>query len=241
MRKSAAAAAIIVASAVLAGCARGHSESAGPTVSRNYEVGNFQQIEVAGPYDVDVRTGAKPGVSAQGSQHLLERTTVEVQGSTLVIRTEKQNGFHFGWSSGKVHFVVTVPQLSSATMAGSGDLKVDHVRGDSFEGSLAGSGDLELASVQVKSLKLSLSGSGDVKAGSGQAQSADYQIAGSGDVDAGAIATQQLNVSIAGSGDVKAHSSGTANIEIVGSGDVDVTGGAKCTISKHGSGDVHCS
>ena len=59
---------LIAASALLAGChARGEENGGGATVSKNYNVGDFQQIEVAGPYDVEVRTGANPGVSARGS------------------------------------------------------------------------------------------------------------------------------------------------------------------------------
>ncbi len=242
MRKSIAAA-VIAATALTSACTGGRSESAGPDVSRNYQIGNFHQIEVAGPYNVEVRTGSNPGVSARGSEKLLERTVVEVQGDKLVIHpTENHGFFHFGWShNGNASFVVTVPQLSGATIAGSGGIKVNQVSGDSFEGSVAGSGDLDLASLDVKSLKLSIAGSGGVKASAGKAQSADYEIAGSGDVDAGAVTTQQLKVSIAGSGNVKAHATGGADVEIMGSGDVEVTGGAKCSVNKMGSGDARCS
>lgn len=239
MRKSLAA--LTAASAALAGC-QVRAENGGATVSRNYQVSNFQQIEVAGPYDVKVRTGANPGVSARGSEKLLEHTTVEVEGDKLVIRPEQHNGwFHFGWSShGKAVFTVTVPQLSGATIAGSGDIHVDRVAGQKFEGTVAGSGGIDVGTLDVQSLKLSIAGSGGVK-GAGKAQLAEYEIAGSGDVDARAVQTQQLKVSVAGSGGVKAHASGTADVSIMGSGDVDVTGGAKCNVSKQGSGDVRCS
>jgi hypothetical protein len=239
MRKSAA---VIAASAALSGC-QVHAQDAGPNISKNYQVGNFQQIEVAGPYEVEVRTGGNPGVSGQGAQKLLERTVVEVRGDKLVIHPEENHSwFHMGWSShGKANFIVTVPQLSGATIAGSGDIRVDKVQGNEFEGSVAGSGGLNVAAMDVQSLKLSIAGSGGVKAGSGKAQSAKYDIAGSGDIDAGAIQAQDLKVSIAGSGGVRAHSSGTADVSIMGSGDVDIAGGAKCKISKAGSGDVRCS
>lgn len=242
MRKSIATA-VIAASAATSACGRAHSEDAGPDTSRNYQVGNFQQIEVAGPYDVEVRTGANPSVSARGSEKLLEKTIVEVKGDKLVIHPEKQKGwFHVGWSSrGKAHFVVTVPKLSGATIAGSGDIKVDKVQGDRFEGTVAGSGGINVASLDVQTVKLAIAGSGGVKAGAGKAQNADYDIAGSGDIDAGAVQTQQAKVSIAGSGSVRAHSSGTADVSIMGSGDVEMSGGAKCNVHKAGSGNVRCS
>ena len=242
MRKSIAAA-LVAGSAAVAGCGQGHAENAGPTVSRNYQVGNFQKIEVAGPYDVEVRTGANPGVSARGSEKLLERTVVEVKGDKLVIHPEQQRGwFHFGFSTrGKAEFVVTVPQLRGATIAGSGDIRVDQVHGDSFEGTVAGSGSLDLGSANVQWLKLAIAGSGGVKAGAGKVQNGEYEIAGSGDVDARAVQADQAKVSIAGSGSVRAQATRTADVSIMGSGDVDVTGGAKCSVSKAGSGNVRCS
>jgi hypothetical protein len=234
---------IIAASLLVAGCHARGEEGGGATVSKNYSIGNFQQIEVAGPYDVEVRTGANPSVSGTGGERLLERTVVEVEGDKLVIHPENNHGFfHWGWSRhGKAHFTVTVPQLSGATIAGSGGIKVDKITGNAFAGEIAGSGGLELASVEVQSLKLSIGGSGDVKARAGHAKTADYEIAGSGGIDAGGIAAEQAKVSIAGSGSVRANATATADVDVMGSGDVNVTGGAKCNISKAGSGDVHCS
>ncbi|MFL6830174.1 MAG: head GIN domain-containing protein [Sphingomicrobium sp.] len=242
MRKSIALAAVAACTAV-SGCGRVHAEDGGASISRTYQVGNFQKIEVAGPYDVEVRTGANPSVSARGSEKLLGRTVVEVRGDRLLIRPEQNKGwFHFGWSThGHANFRVTVPQLSGATIAGSGDIKVDKVQGDRFEGTVAGSGGIDVGAMNVQTLKLAIAGSGSAKAGSGKAQSADYDIAGSGDLDAGGIQTQQAKVSIAGSGSVKAHATGSADVSIMGSGDVDVSGGAKCSVSKAGSGDVRCS
>jgi len=235
--------AIIAASATTAACGHNGGEDAGPAVSRNYQVGAFQQIEVAGPYDVQVRTGANPTVSAKGSEKLLEHTVVEVKGDKLVIHPENQHGWlHFGWGHrGKATFAVTVPQLSGATIAGSGDIQIDRVQGDDFEGVVAGSGGLNVDALEVRQLKLSIAGSGSAKAVNGKAQTAKYDIAGSGDVDARNIQTNDVDVSIAGSGSIRAHASGTAKVSIMGSGDVDVAGGAKCSVSKAGSGDVHCS
>lgn len=236
-------AAVVAASAAVAACQVHADEGAGPTVSRNYQVASFSKIEVAGPYDVDVRTGSNPSVSARGSEKLLEHTVVEVRGDKLVIRPERQRGwFGMGWSShGKADFTVTVPQLSGATIAGSGDIRVDKVSGPRFEGEVNGSGGLNVGMLDVQQLKLSIAGSGGVSAGNGKALAGEYKIRGSGGVDAAQVATQDVDVSIAGSGSVHARASGTARVNIMGSGDVDVSGGAKCQVSKAGSGDVRCS
>jgi len=242
MRKSITAVAI-AASAATSACGRTHAEDGGPAVSRNYQVGSFDQIEVAGPYDVEVRTGSAPSVSARGGQKLIEHMVVEVRGGKLLIHPERQKGwFHRGWNfHGKVNLTVTVPQLRGATIAGSGGIKVDQVRGDTFEGAVAGSGGLDVGALDVKSLKLAIAGSGGVKAASGRTQGATFEIAGSGDIDARGVQAQTANVSIAGSGNISANATGTADVSIMGSGDVQLTGGAKCKISKAGSGNVSCS
>ena len=237
------AAAVIAATAATSACSRNRTEDGGPTVARNYQIGNFDRIEVAGPYDVTVRTGTGPTVSARGSQKLIEHMVVEVKDGKLLIHPQRQKGwFRTNWHfRGKVELAVTVPQLREATIAGSGDIAIDRVAGDRFEGTVAGSGGLDVAALEVQTLKLAIAGSGAVKAAGGKAQNASYDIAGSGDIDAKGIQSQTAEVSIAGSGSVAANASGTADVSIVGSGDVEVTGGAKCTIDKAGSGDVRCS
>ena len=234
--------AVAMAAAAAGGCHASVNGDAGPDATRTYNVGNFRQIEVAGPYDVDVRTGGKPSVAASGSERLIEHTRVEVDGDKLIIRPKRRGGwFSFGWSShGKARFTITTSELNATTIAGSGDVRIDRVQGAEFKGVVAGSGGIDVANVDVQSLKLSIAGSGGIKGG-GKAKAADYNIAGSGSIDGGGIATEQAKITIAGSGDVKAHATVTADVSIMGSGDVNVTGGAKCNVSKAGSGGVHCS
>lgn len=232
---------IAAAAAVTAGCGEAHSDDAGPRTQRSFTVGAFDHIEVAGPYDVDVRTGPAPSLSADGGERDIERMVVEVKNGTLKIYPKKRKGFSFGWShSGPVRVAVTVPGLAGAGIAGSGSIKVDKVGGETFEGEIAGSGDLRLAQVAVNLLKVGIAGSGEFT-GAGRAAAAEYEIAGSGDIDAANVIAERADVSIAGSGNVKAHATATASVDIAGSGDVRMTGGAKCAVSKAGSGNVDCS
>ena len=233
---------IAAATAASAGCSQGRAEDGGPTVQKGYQVGNFNEVEVGGPFDVDIRTGENPGVTISGNQELIDRLKVEVRGNRLVIEPERRNGW-FSWnrSRGTGSIAITVPMIRAATLAGAGDMTVNAVRGDSFEGQIAGSGDFRVDTVEVGTLKLGIAGSGDAHARSGRARSAEYNIAGSGGVDAQGISTEDVSISIAGAGDIRANASRSADVSIMGSGDVDVTGGAKCTVSKMGSGEARCS
>jgi hypothetical protein len=235
--------AILSATALsLAAChfsGRAEDRDVGAETSRTYDVASFDEIEVAGPYDVTVTTGGATAVAAKGGSALLDETEVVVQDNKLLIRPKKKHGFRFGWKGGKAAFTVSTAALNGATIAGSGDINVDKAGGD-FRGNVAGSGSLKLATLTAGAAEMAIAGSGGIRA-AGTAQSIKVSIAGSGDVDAGGLAAKSADISIAGSGNVRANASDTADISIMGSGDVTVSGGAKCTTSKMGSGSVNCS
>ena len=242
MRKSIAAA-VIAASAATSACGHSREADGGPAGARNFPVGAFTEIEAAGPYDVTVRTGTAPSVSAKGPQKVLDHMVVEIDGGRLKIHPEKDNSwFHRGTHyRGKVELVVTVPSLEAATLAGAGDMRIDKVQGNSFKGTLAGAGGLHVDTIQVQSLEFTSAGAGDAKLGQGAVQSADYSIAGAGDIDAKGITSTTAKVSIAGSGSVSTNATGAADVSIMGAGNVDIGGGAKCSVHKMGAGDVRCS
>ena len=174
-------------------------------------------------------------------QHYTNATeNVRQEDGALVIRPKKK--MNFGWGkSGKVALTVTVPTLRGAELAGSGDIRIDRVAGDSFDGGIAGSGTLTVGSVEVNRLKMSISGSGNGKAGGGRAKSVEYSIAGSGGIDAKGVAAETASVSIAGSGNVDGQATSTASVNIMGSGNVVMGGPAKCSVTKLGSGSVRCN
>lgn len=231
------------AAVALAACGTGNAQDGGPAVSRTFAVGGFERIEVAGPFDVNVTTGAQPSVAARGPGQLLEKMVVEVEGNTLKIRPERQRnwfGNGFRWTGAKAVVTISAPSLSGAAIAGSGNMRINRISGRSFSGEIAGSGNLSIGELRVQDLRMEIAGSGEASA-AGQAAQARYEIAGSGDIQAGRVQSDEIRVEIAGSGNVEANARSTARVDIAGSGDVRVTGGARCSISKAGSGNVVCS
>ena len=211
---------------------------AGSEVTRTYQVGAFDKLAVAGPYEVNVVSGGQGGITARGGENLLAETDVIVEDGTLKIQPKKKNGIRWNWRNGKAVFTVNAAALRGAAIAGSGGVSVDKVAGD-FEGEVAGSGGLKIADVAGGKVKFDVAGSGEVEA-AGKADSVNISIAGSGDIRLGKLATRAARISIAGSGNIEANASETADVSIMGSGDVDITGGAKCKVSKAGSGNVRC-
>jgi hypothetical protein len=234
--------ATVAVAALVAACTQATAEAPGPNTARNYQVGGFDRIDVSGPYNVNVRTGAAPSVQATGPQNLIDRMVIEVRGNRLLIHPREERGFRWnGGHRGNVEVSVTVPQLSGARIGGSGGIRVDQVRGPSFEGDIQGSGGLELASLDVQSLNLSVGGSGGMRAGRGRAKALALSISGSGAIDTRGVQAETAQANISGSGSISARATGSAAVSISGSGNVEITGGAKCTTSTSGSGHFSCS
>jgi hypothetical protein len=237
------AAMIAAAAVVLAGCGMVRAESRaedGPQGTRSFAVKGFDRVALRGSDNVAVRVGQAESVTATGPDDVLDRLTVEVVDGELRIGREK-GSWSMGWSSDRKPTVITVtlPRLRGASVAGSGDMRVDTVEATSFDGSIAGSGNLAIASLRADAASLDIAGSGDFSV-SGQAKSLDISIAGSGNLSAPNLRAERAKISIAGSGDVQAHVSGEADVSIVGSGDVTLAGKPRCRTSKMGSGDVRC-
>ena len=231
---------LLVLGACGTGGAHEQSGASGQAGRRDFQVGAFDRVELAGSQNVIVKVGGAPSAYAEGDTGLLERLEVRVENGVLRIG-QKKGKWSFGWSRdrGPITVHVTAPSLRGAEVAGSGDIRIDKVQGETFAGSIAGSGELEIAALTAKSTSFAIAGSGGVSA-AGAADSTEISIAGSGDVRAAGLQVKRAKVSIAGSGNVEAKAVETADISIMGSGDVVITGGARCNVNKMGSGEARC-
>jgi hypothetical protein len=219
----------------------GAAEEAGPAVSRNFTVGSFDQIEVSGPYDVDVRTGGNPSVAVKGPQNLVERMDVRVENGRLLIRPRKEQG-RFQWGSrGHVEVRVTAAGLRGAEITGAGDIRIDRVTGRDFKAGIRGSGDLSIEALEANAFAASIAGSGDIRASAGRAEQVDLKIGGSGNIDTQGVTAKSASATISGSGNIAATATDTAAVRIYGAGDVEIKGGAKCTVDNKGAGSFRCS
>jgi hypothetical protein len=208
---------------------------------RSYRVGAFDSIGAVGANLVVVHVGGAPSVSARGPAETLDRMEVVVEHGSLQIRPRREFRDHFDWRGLKpATYTVTLPRLTAASLAGSGDMRVDRVEGNRFDASVAGSGTLDIAALRVTKAAFSMAGSGNLAA-RGSATRADLSVAGSGNVKARGVTARTAAVSIAGSGNAELTAKDSVNVSIVGSGDADISGGAHCTVSRIGSGRAHCA
>ena len=208
---------------------------------RSFNLAGFNSVSVAGPHNVVVQVGPAHSVRAEGPAGVLDRLEIVVEdGGNLEVR-QKKDAMRIRWGRDlpATTVYVTLPALRAASIAGSGDMRIDRVEGGDFAASIAGSGDMDVGALRVEAASFSIAGSGNVTA-AGNAARSKISIAGSGDVKLDRLESRTASVSIVGSGGVNARATETADVSIMGSGDVVIGGGAKCSVSKMGSGSVRC-
>ena len=236
---------LVSALAMIAGCSAGAQENggqggSGASGSRSFQVGAFNKINLSGSPDVQVAVGGQPSVRAEGDAETLERLEVNVVDGELRIRIRPGGSSSWFGSRRGITVHVTVPSLSAATLAGSGDINIDRVQGQAFAATVGGSGDIEVRELRVGNASFALTGSGGISA-TGGAQRANATLSGSGDLRLGRFEAAEATVSLVGSGGIALRATGTAQVQLTGSGGITIAGGARCTVAKTGSGDVTCS
>jgi Putative auto-transporter adhesin, head GIN domain len=233
----------LIALSSLSGCSAamgGPSTENGPSITRRYDLKDFDGVVLAGSDDVRITQGPNFAVSASGAAKQLDELELKVENGTLKVGRKRHTGWSMLWGDDDgVTVSVTLPLLHKATLAGSGNMDVSGTAADQFSGTIAGSGDLNIANASATNTTLTLAGSGDLAA-RGQAKTLNVSLAGSGDIHAGDLSAETATISGAGSGDVRVRASLGADVSLVGSGDVTITGTKNCKISKTGSGDVTC-
>lgn len=213
-------------------------EASGTGSTRSFAARDFTWVALKGSDDVDVRTGPKFSVEAEGDSSVLDQLDIRLDGKTLNIGRKRRAGIIWDKGDGpKIH--VVLPRLTDVTVAGSGTMRVDRAEGQ-FEAVVAGSGDLEIAALSTTKASLTVKGSGNITV-AGRTDDLDVSVAGSGDLRGQQLTAKRADVSVAGSGNVRADVAGPASVSMVGSGDVELRGGAQCKVSKIGSGEAECS
>lgn len=206
---------------------------------RAFEVGSFESVSLEGSPDVIVAVGGAPSVRAEGPRDALERLDIRVEGGRLTIGTKRDGWLSHGSDMGHVVVHVSAPALHGASIAGSGDMRIDRAEASDFSAQIGGSGDMDIGALRARQASFSVAGSGNISA-AGAAEETRVSIAGSGDVTLDRLDSHRARVTIMGSGNVALRASESVSGSVMGSGDVVVSGAAHCSVSKMGSGDVRC-
>ena len=221
--------ALLIASALAAPAAAG---------TRNFGVSGFEKIRVDGPYRVRLSTGVAPFAQATGSSRAVDGVSVEVQGQTLIVRTNPSSwGGYPGQSAGPVEVTVGTHELSSAWLNGSGSLDIDRVKGLKFDLSVEGSGGATIGNADVDQLRVNVVGTANA-ALSGRASKFTAMVRGLSSLDATGLTATDATIGAEGGATVKAQVTNEATIDSLGTASVTLAGAPSCTVHAVGSATV---
>lgn len=211
----------------------------GNIVTDERKMSDYDQVDVAGPLDVELFSGSEGNVSVKAEENLLEYIITEVKGSRLVIKVKEGHSLS---PSIRNSILITVPfkDIEQVALSGSGDVYTrpnNIIKVSSLKANLAGSGDVKLE-VDAEEVKANVSGSGDVSL-TGKATELKCSVAGSGDIHAFELKANNVEASVTGSGDIKIYCDGVLKAKVTGSGDIKYRGNPTKEESKIvGSGSV---
>jgi hypothetical protein len=194
----------------------------------------FIGVECDGSFDVRVEQGDSFAVAVHIDSNLLPFVRTWVSGGALHIGSDR----HLATRVPGPHVTVRMPEVTSATLSGSGKLAVVGFAGTRpLSLRLSGSGDVDFAGT-APSIDVGLDGSGDVNL-AGSTDRIRLDLSGSGSIDAANLIATSGSIDLAGSGNVRATINGPADATLRGSGEIDLYGNVVLQhSSKSGSGDI---
>jgi hypothetical protein len=204
------------------------------------EVPPFSEISLRVSGKLYVRQGDVQGIEISAESSSLEEIITEVRGRTLNIRFKTRNLVISNFDPGNIVITITVPEINSLSVAGSGDIIADKpVNSRIIDLIVSGSGNIFMDELNSERVKATISGSGDIEiAGGTMAQELSVVIGGSGNVKAENYEAANVDIKIAGSGNCNVYSNGNLKARIAGSGSVYYSGNPSIDTSVLGSGVI---
>jgi hypothetical protein len=209
---------------------------------RSYSVGSYDRVRVDGPFEVHIVAGGSPRATAKGSEAILSRLDLKVEGTTLAVRLGPG-----GWgempkaAASQTPVVVTLstPQLNTILLTAGAQVTASKIKAQRLELNVTGSGALAVDGVQADQLTALLVGTGSIRL-AGRANRARLSSNGAGTIDAAALSVADLTVRVDGTGETRANARNTAQVTTTGLGKVTVLGTAKCAVKTAADGPVVC-
>lgn len=204
----------------------------GPIVKKTINLSDFDGFSLHTSGNVILQKGPQ-SVVIESHQNIIDNIETDVDDKIWKIKFDKSvRGYK------ELNIYITIPELTHASISGSGDIvsKDKFTTNGEVHVGISGSGDIKL-DIEADKILSKISGSGDI-ALRGKAKSLEVKISGSGDVKGYDLVVDNCNVSISGSGDVEVHANEELMVRTSGSGDVYYAGRPRVNSRTSGSGSV---
>ena len=214
-------------------CIKGNGHEA----TQEFEVSDFENIELEGSFDVNITEGKRFEIKATGDDNILQDLKINRTGNTC--KLEMRNGCYKNFD---LEVDITMPVLEQVFLDGSGDITIDAFEniGDIYL-EINGSGNIELQDIDnLDKMSAEINGSGNIEARKivTGVNRLDLAVNGSGNLELFKLEATNVDLDINGSGDAEVSASSTLDVEIAGSGNVLYKGTPAVNTKITGSGSV---
>lgn len=185
----------------------------GNMITRESNIGYFEEVNVSGNFEIILRQGESPGLLITADENLHKFIEVESSGDRLEIKTTKSLSSNDG-----LVLEVTYKELTAIEVGGAATITSEEpIVGDYLNVTMSGAGAIDLE-VNLKVLKTSVSGAGAVDF-KGIADEHYIQMSGAGGLDAYNLQSKvcEVNISGVGGANIFVTESLAANVSGVGS------------------------
>jgi len=210
-------------------------QGSGKLVKQTRTLGHFTGLATSVSGDIEVRVGTTESITIETDDNILPQLETVVEQGTLRIRPVKRN---LQLDTRRMKMVLQVRGLDHISVAGSGSVDADVLRGERVQLDIGGSGNINLRQLDGKTVAVAVGGSGDLRVNGGKAERLQVSIGGSGEVQAGKLAARDVSVSIGGSGQATVWATQALSVSVAGSGDVEYYGDPQVSKNVLGSGSV---
>lgn len=205
----------------------------GNRITEIVSVEDFEQIEIAGGFEVTLAPLSTGNLTIEVDENLLRYIKVAVNEGTLTVDSDRRLDSEEG-----VKLFIPVKHLSLLVSSGASEIISDGpIRSESLAIELSGAGSLELI-LESKNVSIDLSGASMVRL-EGLAQMLTVDMSGAGSLDAARLITEACSVQISGVGKALVHATESLEASVSGLGKVEYLGDPKSVKGDvSGVGDV---
>ena len=210
------------------------------TAKDAFEVSNFTTIEASVVANIQITQSPTTEVTAEGSEELLERLEIRMEGDRLILDMEDERFWkRFGRNANKLTIRIATPTLSEIDFEGVGNITIEGTfNTPQLLINSEGVGNLIANNLESDYVKISSEGVGNTTVG-GKTGKVEIDSEGVGNVDAAMLIAREAVVSSQGVGNVSCYASEFLSIRSQGVGNVHYYGKpAKTDLIKDGVGKI---
>ncbi len=186
---------LLTVSALLCGCKFGRGiAGSGNRKAEKRELKSFNAIDTSGAYEINITCQKPASFEIEADDNILPLIKTEVRDGVLVVSNDQQ--YH---SSKSPILRISLPELSSVSSHGAGDVNIADANGSDLVLKSTGAANID-ATGKAKSLTISSTGAGNIDTSKLTAEKAKVDATGAANVDV--YASEQLDVSVSGVGSV---------------------------------------